>query len=258
MSSTFSSIWVEVSTSHKDSVIFGGFYREWTSNGENSEESQLKRMSCLTEQISSASGKNPVILTGDANLCSLKWPDPDFLHKNVALLLKSSLEQEGLEITKTGPTYQADRLSPEGQVRQKILPGNSKTLWDVFKIAMDKECTNIPNIMHHGHDTFKGEEVPEVFSMFFKKKVSNIVQNATIDDNVFNGTGQINAENEFFMTELNIREVLSKLKIKNCEGIDRIPLRILNEGAEILIKPLSKLFKLIYANPAKLTLLVTG
>ena len=36
------------------------------------------------------------------------------------------------------------------------------------------------------------------------------------------------------------------MKIKNCEGIDRIPLRILNEGAEILHKPLSKLFKLIY------------
>ena len=39
---------------------------------------------------------------------------------------------------------------------------------------------------------------------------------------------------------------MSTLKIKNCEGIDRIPLRILNEGAEILTKPLSKLFELIY------------
>ena len=56
----------------------------------------------------------------------------------------------------------------------------------------------------------------------------------------------MNAENEFFMTEIKVREVLSTLKIKNCEGVDRIPLRILNEGAEILHKPLSKLFKLIY------------
>ena len=44
------------------------------------------------------------------------------------------------------------------------------------------------------------------------------------------------------MGEIDVREV----KIKNCEGIDRIPLRILNEGAEILHKPLSTLFKLIY------------
>ena len=48
------------------------------------------------------------------------------------------------------------------------------------------------------------------------------------------------------MTEIKVREVLSKLKIKNCEGFDRIPLRILNEGAEILNKPLAQLFKLIY------------
>ena len=33
---------------------------------------------------------------------------------------------------------------------------------------------------------------------------------------------------------------------QNCEGFDRIPLRIFNEGAEILIKPLSQLFKQIY------------
>ena len=48
------------------------------------------------------------------------------------------------------------------------------------------------------------------------------------------------------MTEIKVREVLSTLKIKNCEGADRLPLRILNEGAEILNKPLSRLFKLIY------------
>ena len=56
----------------------------------------------------------------------------------------------------------------------------------------------------------------------------------------------MHAENVFFMTEIKVREVISKMKIKNCEGIDRIPLRILNEGAEILTKPLSKLFQLIY------------
>ena len=46
------------------------------------------------------------------------------------------------------------------------------------------------------------------------------------------------------MTEIKVREVLSMLKIKNCEGTDRIPLQILNEGAKILTKPLSGLFKL--------------
>ena len=39
--------------------------------------------------------------------------------------------------------------------------------------------------------------------------------------------------------------ILKNLKIKNCEGFDRIPLRIFNEGAELLAKPLASLFKLI-------------
>ena len=53
--------------------------------------------------------------------------------------------------------------------------------------------------------------------------------------------------NDNFMTESNIFQKLENLKIKNCEGFDRMPLRILNEGAEILLAPLSKLFKLIYS-----------
>ena len=75
---------------------------------------------------------------------------------------------------------------------------------------------------------------PEAFAKFFKEKVQNITKNTTVDEQVFNGTEKLNAADELFMTELNVREVLSKLKIKNCERMDRIPLRILNEGAEIL------------------------
>ena len=41
------------------------------------------------------------------------------------------------------------------------------------------------------------------------------------------------------MTDINILKILKNLKIKNCEGFDRIPLRILNEGAEKLVKPLA-------------------
>ena len=48
------------------------------------------------------------------------------------------------------------------------------------------------------------------------------------------------------MTEINVLKILKNLKIKNCEGFDRIPLRIFNEGAELLAKPLASLFKLIY------------
>ena len=49
------------------------------------------------------------------------------------------------------------------------------------------------------------------------------------------------------MTELNVRKCLKGLKIKNCEGVDRIPLRILNDGAEILTSPITRLLNIIYA-----------
>ena len=43
-----------------------------------------------------------------------------------------------------------------------------------------------------------------------------------------------------------MKECLNELKIKNCEGFDRIPLRILKSGAPILCRPLSILFHKIY------------
>jgi hypothetical protein len=49
-----------------------------------------------------------------------------------------------------------------------------------------------------------------------------------------------------FMSSKDILECLKSIKIKNCEGYDRIPQRILNDGADHLIAPLTGLFNLIY------------
>ena len=43
-----------------------------------------------------------------------------------------------------------------------------------------------------------------------------------------------------------IMAAVKTLKIKNCEGHDRIPQRILVDGLEILINPLTVLFEKIY------------
>jgi hypothetical protein len=48
------------------------------------------------------------------------------------------------------------------------------------------------------------------------------------------------------MSEDKVAECLNELKIKNCEGYDRIPMRILKDGASILRNPLSTLFGRIY------------
>ena len=49
-----------------------------------------------------------------------------------------------------------------------------------------------------------------------------------------------------FMSKNEIIECVKQLKLKNCEGYDRIPQRILIDGIDILINPLSQLFSLIY------------
>ena len=54
-------------------------------------------------------------------------------------------------------------------------------------------------------------------------------------------------DDENFMSEMNVRKCMTGLKIKNCEGVDRIPLRILNDGAEFLYGPITSLMNLIYS-----------
>ena len=50
----------------------------------------------------------------------------------------------------------------------------------------------------------------------------------------------------FFMSGIEIMEVMKTIKTKNSEGYDRILQRILVDGANILIGPLGKLFEKIY------------
>ena len=49
-----------------------------------------------------------------------------------------------------------------------------------------------------------------------------------------------------FMSQDDILVCVKQLKIKNCEGYDRIPQRFLIDGIDILIEPLSQLFSQIY------------
>ena len=110
------------------------------------------------------------------------------------------------------------------QIRRKIKPGNSKTLWESVKIATDQELFTIPEQMLLNNDTIKKEDIPESFEKFFQDKVNNLAQTCNVDPNVYNGERILNSNNENFMTEINIMQILTTLKIKNCEGFDRIPM----------------------------------
>lgn len=82
--------------------------------------------------------------------------------------------------------------------------------------------------------------------MYFKSKVDQITQESNIDPNVYNGRQKINAGNFNFMNQINVMEAIQSIKFKNTEGYDPIPQRILVDGINFLLNPISKLFKLIY------------
>ena len=48
------------------------------------------------------------------------------------------------------------------------------------------------------------------------------------------------------MTSEKIMKAMKDIKLKNTEDYDRIPQRLLNDGCELLLKPMELLFKKIY------------
>ena len=90
------------------------------------------------------------------------------------------------------------------------------------------------------------KEIPESFAEYFASKISSLMVNIAIDPNVYNGNRRITSTEENFMTSQNILRAVQSIKMKNAEGGDRIPQRILIDGISVLIRPLSKLFEKIY------------
>ena len=90
-------------------------------------------------------------------------------------------------------------------------------------------------------------ELSNGFANFFEKKVNDIVIHTKVNQNVYNGTQTIQAQCGMFMTRDNNRECVSEIKVKNTEGNDRIPQRVLVDGVEQLLESLTNSFKLIYS-----------
>ena len=122
MSDGFPSIWLEVQDREKSGTIIGGFYRQWSNNGERSTEIQLEEIELFCNQINRAAMKNSkVIATGDANLCAERWRQDGYNKKGIASPLLQCLERNGLDIHNIGYTYQSDKVLPNGQVSQSAL-----------------------------------------------------------------------------------------------------------------------------------------
>ena len=88
-------------------------------------------------------------------------------------------------------------------------------------------------------------KLADSFACFFDHKVKSISESSIVSNNVYNGVRKVEAEDRMFMDESSIRDCVGSLKVKNSEGFDRIPQRILSDGVEHLIRPLTGLLKWI-------------
>ena len=131
-------------------------------------------------------------------------------------------------------------------VRRSILPGNSKSLWTAVKKAKDLNITQLPRNLTLNSIEIPSRDLPDSFAEFFSTKVQNIANECVINQNVYNGTQKINSLPENFMTQEYVYSAIKSLKIKNCEGFDRIPVRILCDSINEITPVLSHLFSLIY------------
>ena len=84
------------------------------------------------------------------------------------------------------------------------------------------------------------------FGDYFNEKINNLVSNVSVDDSVYNGIRRVRAVEKNFMREEDVLECVLDLKIKNTEGMDRIPQRVLVDGISVLLRPLTGLFERIY------------
>ena len=67
---------------------------------------------------------------------------------------------------------------------------------------------------------------------------------------MYNGKNKLIVGDRFFVNQNDIKECLLSLKSKKCEGFDRIPVCVLVDAEELLLPPLTTLFKLIYEQRA--------
>ena len=85
--------------------MIGGFYREWASGDDHTQETQLSSLEIFTNQMEEvATEKKEMIILGDANLCTLKWNEDGFIYMSLANQMKSTLAQCGLTNLELGNT----------------------------------------------------------------------------------------------------------------------------------------------------------
>ncbi len=132
------------------------------------------------------------------------------------------------------------------KVRKSVVPGNTSSLWKAVKVARDQNTNTLPKNLLMDNNEIGPDQLADKFALFFDNKIRSLLSQVKIEESVYNGSRKIEADNCMFMDPVSVKECIKSLKSKNTEGFDRIPQKILLDGVEQLVQPMSVLFNLIY------------
>ena len=76
--------------------------------------------------------------------------------------------------------------------------------------------------------------------------MKKITESTKIEQNVFNGTTKTTMDSKNFFTEEKVSAVMKNLKDKSSYGSDNIPIKVLRDAHEILVRPYHRLLNKIY------------
>ncbi len=71
MTKEFPSIWLEITRSKQKNLLICGFYREWTRNGNSSENEQSVRLKILINQMEQATNEKKLSYCWEMQICVL-------------------------------------------------------------------------------------------------------------------------------------------------------------------------------------------
>ena len=141
----------------------------------------------------------------------------------------------------------ASRRATRKKFVARFFRGGQSGLWDAVKMAQNKPQNQIPSkMLYNGKELETDESLAQGFADFFKQKVENITKSTTVMQDVFNGEKKVDADSENFFTEEKVKEVMKTLKDKSSYGLDNIPVKVLKDAHEILMKPYHRLLNKIY------------
>ncbi len=121
MSRDVPSVWLDISTGKQTTTVCFT-YREWSPKGVKTSEATHAALATLVNQIEIAcTGRRPVLLMGDLNLCQDRWDLPTYPHRALADHLRDGLASCGLDILPVGHTYISNHRNPEGGFTRSAL-----------------------------------------------------------------------------------------------------------------------------------------